>query len=91
MYTGVSEEHTVIIFRVKEGANQVARKKRAASRVLKKEAVSSFTVDFCWTCHYILEVINVKFQSFANILKSSDADDVELSKTSSCGIPNTYF
>jgi hypothetical protein len=81
MFTDVPKEHTAFIFRVKEGAEQVARKKRAASRV-----------NFCWiTCHYILEVINLKFQSLANILNSSDADDVALSETSSCGIPNLHI
>jgi hypothetical protein len=51
MFPDVSEEHTAFIFRVKEGAKQVARKKRASSRVLKMKAISSFTVN-CWmTCH----------------------------------------
>jgi hypothetical protein len=56
MFTDVSEEHSAFIFRVKEGAKQVAKKKWAASRVSKMEAGSSFTVNFCWTtCHYILK------------------------------------
>jgi hypothetical protein len=54
MFTDVPEEHIAFIFRVKEEAKQVARRKQPAS--LKMEAGSSFAVNLYWTaCHYFLE------------------------------------